>query len=108
MFKNLVGHEVFSQAYMGVKQTASDAKTKRKMQKALEVSYLVARPFIIVVYTWNEFSWLFACLELHNNWKVNRVRPSISSTFQLHWLRKFLITTVVFSVLAQFLRQENR
>ena len=37
LFKNLVGHEVFSQAYSAAKQSATEAKAKRKMQNAFEV-----------------------------------------------------------------------
>ena len=41
LFKNLVGHEIFSQAYTAAKQSATEAKTKRKMQNAFE---MVANP----------------------------------------------------------------
>jgi hypothetical protein len=37
LFKNLVGHEIFSQAYTAAKQSVTEAKAKRKMQNAFEV-----------------------------------------------------------------------
>ncbi|CAB3989651.1 small subunit processome component 20 homolog, partial [Paramuricea clavata] len=41
LFKDLVGHEIFSQSYTAAKQSATEARAKRKMQNAFE---MVANP----------------------------------------------------------------
>jgi hypothetical protein len=49
LFKNLVGHEIFSQAYTAAKQSVTEAKAKRKMQNAFEVRIITVHTVLSVV-----------------------------------------------------------